>query len=183
MGRQRKIWVGVAVFFVIALGSGRELRSPSRQTPETPNRISSNSGAETPSSPRRNGREPDLPPSTVRPMFQAHRAAGTDLPDVSRRVVTLTNADGPRATGAHAVEAACPHSLREALEDVRGKQTHESNSEPVDALPLVQAPVRSTGPRSDQWTVWGAGSLENEAEADWIAGRIWEAAEKSTSAV
>ena len=92
MGRQG-IWVGIAVFFVIALGSGRETRSQSRQTPETPTRISSNSRATTPSpSPT----PPEWPGTGFASIYRppdvhAHRTAGTNLPDVSRRVVTLTN--------------------------------------------------------------------------------------------
>lgn len=64
----------------------------------------------------------------------------------------------------------------ESLDDVQVTQTHESNSDPVYALSLMQTPSRSTGPRSDQREVWVAGGLDNKAEADWIADRILEAA-------
>jgi hypothetical protein len=71
----------------------------------------------------------------------------------------------------------------DALDDVQVEQTHESNSEPVYALSLVQNPSRSTGPRSNQRNVWVAGGLDNKAEADWIADCIQEAAgQQATSA-
>lgn len=64
-----------------------------------------------------------------------------------------------------------------ALEDVQVAQSHTKNSEAVYSLSLVQDPSRSTGDRSDQRTIWVAGSLPSKEEADWIASRIRDAAE------
>jgi hypothetical protein len=60
----------------------------------------------------------------------------------------------------------------EALDEVKVEQ---------GALSLVQESSRSTGPRSDQREIWVAGDLDNEAEAEWVADRIRQAAEQQAA--
>jgi hypothetical protein len=62
----------------------------------------------------------------------------------------------------------------DALDEVRVDQR---------TLSLVKGPSRhrATGASSDQWKFWVAGGLGNNAEAEWIADRIRDAARQQTA--
>ena len=65
----------------------------------------------------------------------------------------------------------------EALDNVKVEQTENESY----SLSLVQAPSRSTGPRSHNQEIWVAGGLDNKAEAEWFADRIRQAAEQQAA--